>query len=461
MNRLIDCTCTAQTDSADEFVGIRKGKLDSVKIFFPAGYFQNDDEIKNYPEDKLRESVLNLFAVLSDSSLSDKNFQSAISRFPDDNSEVQFPMSAYLNVLRNYLDFGYYTEKEILFKRGAQGKINWGRTIKTTRPILSEDEQNVLYLKPVARYTHHNESELITQIHKFCVHDVSKRIGFIFGVEIQQEPTLDFDYNLFQSVLQAKISRTFNDRLLHLFGDLQRIVEYIANKLTIDASKADDFYFGVNKFAPIWEAMLDRIFGNINPNESKADFNPHTFWQFENGSIKDANKYSNMRPDTIMRQTNSDGIDEIFVLDAKFYSYGIANGTLPDSGSITKQIAYAEYIEANKDNGKKFDVEAQHIYNAFLLPYRAKEIPDAEPYRIKPYRMKFFGIARSDWKSDKPFSKFYRPYHQIVGIFLDVESVMKNYNQSKVAQSELAELIRTKASQNCSQINVYALKFTG
>lgn len=440
MNRLIDCTCTAQTDSADEFVGIRKGKLDSVKIFFPAGYFQNDDEIKNYPEDKLRESVLNLFAVLSDSSLSDKNFQSAISRFPDDNSEVQFPMSAYLNVLRHYLDYGYYTEKEILFKRGAQGKINWGRTIKTTRPILSEDEQNILYLNPVARLTSRNESELITQIHKFCVYDASKRIGFIFGIEIQQEPTLDFDYNLFQSVLQAKISKTFNDRLLHLFGDLQRIIEYIANKLTIDASKADDFYFGVNKFAPIWEAMLDRIFGNINPNESKADFNPHTFWQFENGSIKDANKYSNMRPDTIMRQKDSAGENEIFVLDAKFYTYGILgnNGTLPDSGSITKQIAYAEYIEANKDNGKKFDVEAQHIYNAFLLPYRAKENPDAEPYR-----MKFFGTAHSDWKSGEYFPD--RPYHQIVGIFLDVESVMKNYNQSKVAQSELAELIRHKS----------------
>ncbi len=441
MNRLIDCTCTAKIDSADEFVGIRS-KEGSVKIYFPAGYFQDDDEIKKITEDKLREAVLNLFAVLSDSSLSAENFQSSISRFPTDNSEVRFPMNAYLNVLRNYLDYGYYTEKEIIFKQGAQGKINWGRTIKTTRPIVSEGEKNILYLNPIARLTSHNENELITQIHKFCVHDASKRIGFIFGVEIQQEPTLDFDYNLFQSVLQAKISKTFNDRLLHLFGDLQRIVEYIAHKLTNDCSDADDFYFGVSKFAPIWEAMLDRIFGNLNPNESKSNFNPHCFWQFENDSVKDADKYSKntLRPDTIMRQKNPDGTSEIFVLDAKFYSYGIIanNGTLPDSGSITKQIAYAEFIETNKDCGKKFGIEFLHIYNAFLLPYHAKDIPDA-----KPYRMKIFGTAHGEWKSIR--AKSVRPYHQIVGIFLDVESVMKNYNSSKVAQKELADLIRFKS----------------
>lgn len=241
--------------------------------------------------------------------------------------------------------------------------------------------------------------------------------------------------------MQAKISRTFNDRFLNLFGDLQRIVEYIAHKLTNDTSNADDFYFGVNKFAPVWEAMLDRIFGNLNPNESKTDFNPHSFWQFENGFPKDADKYSKntMRPDTIMRQTDSDGTDEIFVLDAKFYSYGIANGTLPDSASITKQIAYAEYIEANKTSGKKFGADGQHIYNAFLLPYCAKSNPNS-----KPYRMKFFGKAHGEWKNIEPSSRFYRPYHQIAGVFLDVESVMKSYSSSKVAQRELAELIRSK-----------------
>lgn len=441
MNRLIDCTCTAKMDSADEFVGIRSEEQGSVKIYFPAGYFQNDDEIQNLPEDKLREAVLNLFDVLSDASLSAENFQSPISRFSTNNSEVRFPMNAYLNVLRHYLDFGYYTEKETTFKRGMQGKINWGRTVKTTRPIVSEDEKNILYLNPIARFTNRNESELITQIHKFCVHDASKRIGFIFGVEIQEEPTLNFDYNLFRSVLQGKISKTFNDRFLNLFGDLQRIVEYIAHKLTSDSSNANDFYFGVNRFAPVWEAMLDRIFGSLAPNESKSDFNPHTFWQFENGSIKDADKYSQstMRPDTIMRQTNFDGTGEIFVLDAKFYSYGIANGTLPSSESISKQIAYAEYIETNKDTGKKFGVDGLHIYNAFLLPYCAKSDPNS-----RPYRMKFFGKAHGEWKDAEQSSRFYRPYHQIAGIFLDIKSVMQNYNFSKKAQSELAGLIRHK-----------------
>lgn len=445
MNRLIDCTCMAKMDSADEFVGIRC-KEGSVKILFPAGYFQNDKEIKNLPEDALREKILNLFSVLGDNSLSSENEKSSDSQISDNLSEVWFPMNAYLNVLRNYLDFGYYTERETTFRRGTPGKIHWGRTIKTTRPMLSEDEQEVFYLNPIARCTNHNESELITQIHKFCVQDASKRIGFIFGVEIQQEPTLDFDYDLFQSVLQAKISKTFNDRLLHLFGDLQRIVEFIANKLTSDSSGADDFYFGVNRFAPIWEAMLDRIFGNLGPNETRADFYPHSFWQIENGSHKDADLYSKnaLRPDTIMRQRDNTGKDEIFVLDAKFYSHGISgNGTLPDSGSITKQIAYAEYIET-KDGGEKFGVDGLHVYNAFLLPYPYSA--DKEK-NASPYRMKFFGFAHGDWKNITKDNEFYRPYHRIVGIFLDVESVMKNYGSSRMAQRELADLIRRNVSK--------------
>lgn len=146
-----------------------------------------------------------------------------------------------------------------------------------------------------------------------------------------------------------------------------------------------------------------------------------------------------MRPDTIMRQTNFDGTGEIFVLDAKFYSYGIANGTLPSSESISKQIAYAEYIETNKDTGKKFGMDGLHIYNAFLLPYCAKSAPNS-----RPYRMKFFGKAHGEWKDAEQSSRFYRPYHQIAGIFLDIKSVMQNYNSSKKAQSELAGLIRHK-----------------
>lgn len=435
MNRLIDCTCMAKIDAADEFVGIRC-KNDSVKIYFPAGYFPHDDDIGKLSEDALREKILNLFSVMGDDSLSDENDKSSLSRISDKLSEVRFPMNAYLNVLRNYLEFGYYTERETDFRRGAQGKIHWGRTLKTTRPMLSEDGQGIFYLNPMARCTNHNESELITQIHKFCVHDASRRIGFLFGIGVQEEPNLDFDYELFHSVLQARISRTFNDRLLHLFGDLQRIVEYLANKLTSDSSNVDNFYFGVNRFYPIWEAMLDRIFGNLGPNESKADFNPRCFWEFENGSRKDV-----MKPDTIMRQTDSSGIDEVFVLDAKFYSYGINNGTLPDSSSITKQVAYAEYIET-KDGGEKFGVDGLHVYNAFLLPYSAKH---SEP--SMPYQMKFFGFAYGDWKSTDTNERSHRPYHRIAGIFLDVESVMKNYSSSRTAQRKLADLIRRKLSK--------------
>lgn len=426
MKRLLDCTCIAKLEG-DEFVGIRS-KNGETQISFPLGYFKDDKELQSTPEDALQACILNLFDVLADETLSNANRASQLSDSPSEESDDRFPMRAYIDVLRNYLEFGFYRERETGLKRGAHGKIHWGRTIKTTRPMVSG--HNVIYLNPLARHIDYNENELITQIHKFCVRDAVQRLGFIFGLDTSEEPVIDFDAELFLSVLHAKISKTFNDRNLQLFGDLQKIVTYLSGEKVRDSSDQNDFFFGVEKFETVWEAMLDRIFGNLNPGESKEDFNPHCHWKFEN-----TNEDYTMRPDTIMRQKDSSGADEIFVLDAKFYTRGVVNeGTLPSSGSITKQIVYAEYIEIKE---KKIGVDGSYIYNAFLLPYSAESASE----NSNPYKMKRFGYAYGDWKNFQD-SKNSRPYHKIAGIYLDVKAVMENYHSSPEAQRALAEEVR-------------------
>ena len=440
MKRRLDCTCIAKLER-DEFVGIRS-KNGEPQISFPLGYFKDDKELQSTPEDALRACILNLFDVLSDEMLSNANRASQLSDFPSEESDDRFPMRAYIDVLRNYLEFGFYRERETELKRGAHGKIHWGRTIKTTRPMASG--HNVIYLNPLARHIDYNENELITQIHKFCVRDAVQRLGFIFGIDASEEPVIDFDAELFLSVLHAKIARTFNDRNLQLFGNLQKIVKYLSGEKVRNPSDQNDFFFGVEKFETVWEAMLDRIFGNLNPGESKEDFYPHCYWEFEKPhedaerTTEDADKKNTMRPDTIMRQKDSSGADEIFVLDAKFYTRGVApkEGTLPPSDSITKQIVYAEYIEIEE---KKFGVDGSHIYNAFLLPYSAESASE----NSNPYKMKYFGHAYGDWKNG-PDSKNSRPYHKIAGIYLDVKAVMGNYHSSPEAQRTLAEEVRKR-----------------
>lgn len=456
------CHCDAKTDSEDEFVGIRCIKVNDGKyetrIDFPMGYFKDEAAISILSEENLRENVMNLFSVLSDADLmSNVREDSSIAAISDEAKETAFPMLAYLNVIRNYLDNGYITEREVEYKRKAHGKVNWNRTIKMTKPVIDEDESNLVYLDLIARKVNYNEDCLITLVHKFCVHDALNRLGFLFGIEPTEEPILDFEYELFCSAVNAKLSKTFNDRDLHLLSDLAKIIEFLAEHQTEDGINTE-YYFGVNKFAPIWEAMVDKIFGKLPQGVTKDKFNPHCEWDLSSGVRGYENPNYAMRPDTIMWDGNN---KHLYVLDAKYYKFGMTGSAsdLPSSGSICKQIAYAEYVEthwkkilgvdsiATPSASLQNNTQPKPIYNAFLLPYcfdaDNSQLPPDDGFETRPCKMRFIGFCHGNWKNldARPGEGDYRPYHRIAGILLDIRSVMENYAASDKTQKTLATCI--------------------
>ena len=460
------CSCESKANSETEFVGIRceKSKEDGAletSIIFPLGYFKDDSTLRELPEEELRECVVNLFTVLSDPSLQEQIHQdSSISTFAEQHGESEFPMVSYLNVIRNFLDFGYLDEKEILYKKGANGKISWGRTIKAVQPVITEDAQNLVYLDFIARKVSYNEDTLITQVHKFCVHDALVKLGFLFGIEPSEEPLLDFDYDLFCNAIHSKLAKTFNDRDLRLLADLARIVEYLAGHKTEDGKTADDFYFGVSKFAPVWEAMVDRIFGRLPQGVAKDKFNPHLKFvvegsrngdgfNYQDEDNKDEKHRSTLRPDTIMIKEIPDQVGDdrigVYILDSKYYKYGLTKSPAHLSGaeSVCKQMAYAEYVETRLKEIPAFAGMTSHgVYNAFIMPYCADagkwdEIAAVATLpRNDVYAMKRTGYIYGDWKDRS------KPYHKIHCILLDMKSVMRNYANNLAAQDELAELIK-------------------
>ena len=447
------CFCEAKANSGDEFVGIRCVKSNDGKyetrIDFPLGYFKCDVAIRESSEDSVRENVMNLFSVLSDADLmSNVREDSSIAAISEEVKETTFPMLAYLNVIRNYLDNGYITEREVEYKRKAHGKVNWNRTIKMTKPIVDEDESNLVYLDLIARKVNYNEDCLITLVHKFCVHDALNRLGFLFGIEPTEEPILDFEYELFCSAVNAKLSKTFNDRDLHLLSDLAKIIEFLAERQTEDGINTE-YYFGVNKFAPVWEAMVDKIFGKLPQGLNKGDFNPHLRWndsvldvESEEEKVLDDPKRSTLRPDTIMENG-----DNLFVLDSKYYKFGMTQSAnhLPGAESVCKQIAYAEYVEQlmqEKEIPAFAGKTSRNIFNAFIMPYCIEadnsKLPSDDDSGHRPLKMRYAGYIYGDWKK-VPDAE--RPYHKIACILLDVKSVMKNYAADSNAQDELAKLI--------------------
>ena len=419
------------------FVGI-KIEDNRPKIYFPMGYCASKPS-----EDVCKRDFYQLIAVLNDKSL-----QSYFSEEDLKKSQLDFPFYAYLSVLQYYLDFGYFVESETIYKKGFSGKISWPRTIKRIKPQVVKDEEGrhqVVYLNLITRKMSYREDNLITLVHKFCVKESARLIGLLYGISEDEveEPELIFDYELFAEVIQDKIAATFNDKYLELFHAMLKMVRYLENRDNRgeDGSENEPL-FGVNTFAPVWEAMVDKIFGKLPQGLSKSDFNPHLKFVIEGSKNGDGFNYqdeddkdekhrSTLRPDTIMSLSSG-----VFILDSKYYKYGLTgfNSHLPGAESVCKQMAYAEYVQK--------EMKPDNIYNAFIMPYCA----DAGKWdetnakfggkfgETGSLKMCRAGYIYGDWKDRG------QDYHKIHCILLDMKSVMRNYANNLAAQSELAEL---------------------
>lgn len=127
---------------------------------------------------------------------------------------------------------------------------------------------------------------------------------------------------------------------------------------------------------------------------------------------------------------------KIFVLDSKYYRYGATKNPnhLPDSASVVKQIAYAEYID-NADNRKNMPgdissfINNENIYNAFIMP-----ADNTSPENI--------GYVSADYVFPQNSEKSLKPYYKIHGILLDIKSIMyKHIPHDKKLIEELANII--------------------
>ena len=464
-----DAWCSNDEKKDKSFVGI-KIEDNRPKIYFPMGY-----RTAKPSDDICKQDFYRLVSVLSDKSL-----QSYFSEDDLKKSQLDFPFYAYLAVLQYYLDFGYFVESETIYKKGFSGKISWPRTIKKIKPQVVKDEDGhhqVVYLNLITRKTSYREDNLITLVHKYCVKESARLIGPLYGVSENEveEPELLFDYDLFAEVIQDKIATTFNDKHLELFHALLKMVRYLGNRENrCEDEDGSETFFGVNTFAPVWEAMVDKIFGSLPQGLNKSDFNPHLKFVTEGSKNGEGVKYqdddvdenhrSTLRPDTIMIVQNQHEIasvsprndgSEIYILDSKYYKFGLTgfNSHLPGAESVCKQIAYAEYVEthwkkilgldSSNATHSQNDALPKPIYNAFIMPYCADAGKWDEIATVAKlprnddslYKMCRVGYIYGDWKNRE------MPYHKIHCILLDMKSVMRNYAANSDAQKALADLI--------------------
>ncbi|MGN8484971.1 LlaJI family restriction endonuclease [Helicobacter pylori] len=379
--------CFTDNELNDNFVGIRSINND-LQICFPLGFDISDDK-------NIRADIKKLVSILLE-----YNKTIVCENLLNNKNEIirsNFPLIAYKNVIEYFLSHGYYIENKSYYENNAKGRINFSKTMKKNRPIIQtfNNKNSFVYTRFQVKKEMINENELITAINKYCVHEAFSKFGFVFSSFMPSKFNLPTDKNYCIYLLENKLNNTFNDDEKILFQSMKNILLQDDNILD-----KTDFKFGTYHFYVVWERMIDKAFGIKN----KEVYFPKTKWNLRRSN---QNPDYSLQPDSIMLFG-----DKIYILDAKYYKYGISGvaSDLPNSASIIKQIVYGEY--AAKLETKK------EVYNIFLMPFNRFN----NPLKLGNI-FENIGFANGEWRGNL------KQYENIQGILIDTKFLMQNYNK--------------------------------
>lgn len=393
--------CHVNTNAdGDSFVGV-KADTDDAIIYFPIGYQLPDDD------DQLRVDINNLFGVLAAFMKEDKVIEESKFEAP---RTVDFPMHAYLKVIRNFLQAGrYYVETDPQYKTDTKGHANWSKTVREQTALIQKNG-SMVFTQMTVRSVTPNANKEITQIHQLCVYEAFDKLGWLYVPYMPEKPVTHPPIKQAIYILDKKLASTHNDVEQELFGAMKAMLTYID-----DTNTEKQYYFGTDYFDKVWERMIDIAFGE----EDKEQYFPKTRWLLDYGRDKVKKP---LLPDSIMIYG-----DKYYVLDAKLYKYGwtAKADDLPNSSDINKQITYGEYIERTRS------LPDEKLFNAFIMPFNKEN----NLFRITG-NMGNIGEAVGDWRAND------KNYERIQGIVVDTRYLMYNYIGTPEEQKkELAECI--------------------
>lgn len=431
--KYFDKSVKTEDGNVEKFVGLRY-QNEQLEIHFPVGYSKESltKETEKEKNKALRKDILNLISILS--TYGKKEEMISQSNFASQKTNVLFPIHAYMFIITDFMNHGYYRQKETYYKRGTSGKINWARTIKQVRPSIVNEQ--AVYFNFITKHINYNEEDLITKIHQYCVSECFQKLGFLFCSYVPEKASIKFNKKMFLSILKNKMSSTFNENNLLLFKSMIEVIDSIDD----DNSKKSEYIYGTKNFHHIWETLVDEVYGE----DDKENYYPKITWHFTDGKEvtydNPNDKKNSLRPDTIMITNPKTDNQEIFVLDSKYYQYGETKLTsdLPGSDSIVKQIAYAQYIEKSSDNVNckinekiKEKINSESIYNAFILPADIPQNKNTLPQKV--------GYVKTDYTDEN------KSYAKIHCILIDTRTLMYNHvRKDEASISKLAELISSK-----------------
>ncbi|PFY91636.1 LlaJI family restriction endonuclease [Bacillus pseudomycoides] len=304
-------------------------------VIFPKGIFKSENASQNY------FAAQTLFKALL--KYNKKSIQKFHINFGENNEDGSL-LSLINWIVEDYKRYGLIRRE---FKKkdfNGNTKINWSKTIKETTPYIINGK--FLYLDTISIKSLRSLNNEITTVQYLILKDIEEEYGWLLNFKTKHSPNLlnnKYTYERMRFILNNALKVTFNQKELTLY---KRLLNYVDIKLK-ETGKSHFQLLYTKYYQYIWEALCKQLFDD---NSNLKDLLPKPYWKV-NSEFHETEQI----PDIL----TEDGLDNLYIIDAKYYrSYdGINN--LPGWKDIVKQLFYAKSIDRSK---------FKKIYNVFVFP---------------------------------------------------------------------------------------------
>lgn len=298
-------------------------------------------------------------------------------------------LAVIVRLIELYEERGVYDNYEDSRELNGNGVIDWGRTVDTITPVLSDGRP--VYLDYWTKKTRRDESDLVTRLHRAILTECSRflarsGIAGLLGlgeIGLSDETPEDFGD---ADVLDSRLERERASQFVTWKQEAIDLMRLYLGEGGIAAEHNQVLCMGTTAYYHAWELackvafgdLLDRKLGSLpvelagkwrgRSRETLLQIIPRPLWKRPGGGV--CGDADTLIPDTVTFARGGDGARLFCIYDAKYYvpsESGRITGQ-PGVESVTKQFLYqSAYRNFVLDHG--FD----HVVNAFLVPSEENE----------------------------------------------------------------------------------------
>lgn len=291
-------------------------------------------------------------------------------------------LALLLFLLKDYHEYGSYTNTQEILESNGAGEIIWDRTISEASTFINNNRPYYMEFYTKKRVT--DDYDYFKRLHECIITQASNELKSakilelfdLTGAEISDEIIADFgDDNYILYRIQNELSTQFNTRKQMILTALYAFIDQKNHLLSDDSFSM----IGTNKFNLVWEDVCKEILADklhVRLNNLGITLDPkYLTKEYKYGDLELIDIIDKPIWSITEREANDTLIPDLITLDekrfiifdAKYYNPELIRGKTPKGQpgveSVIKQylyqMAYQEFIQANK---------FESVINCFVIP---------------------------------------------------------------------------------------------